>query len=85
MIFNFHREHTNGSLDNDHRLTVKNGEQGHLHEYVFMENDIFFKGNAAIVLCLHVVFISFSATYTKTMKTIENSENQRKSIVCPSR
>ena len=31
-----------------------------------------------------IVFISFSAVQTKTMKTIENDKNQRKSIVCVS-
>ena len=31
-----------------------------LHEYVFIENDIVFDENAAIVLHLHIVFVSFS-------------------------
>ena len=54
-----------------------------LHEYLFIKNDIVFNGNATTVLHLHIVFvslsyrfrivfISFSAVYTKTMKTIEN-------------
>ena len=32
----------------------------HLHEYVFIENDIFFNENAKIVLYLNIVFVSFS-------------------------
>ena len=34
------------------------------------------------VLHLHIVFVSFSAVYKKTMKTIENGKNQQKSIAC---
>ena len=48
----------------------------HLHEYVFIENDIISNENAMIVLHLHVVFVSFSVVCTKTMKTIESSKNQ---------
>ena len=57
----------------------------HLHEYVFIENDIVFNENATIVSHLHIVFVSFSAVYTKTTKKIENGKNQRKSILCVSR
>ena len=30
-----------------------------LHEYVFIENDMVFNGNAMIVLHLHIVFVSY--------------------------
>ena len=36
-------------------------------------------------LHLHIVFVSFSAVYKKTMETIENCKNQQKSIFCVSR
>ena len=32
----------------------------YLHEYVFIENDIVFNENAAIVLHLHIIYLSFS-------------------------
>ena len=43
-----------------------------LHEYVFIENEVIINENATTVLHLHIVFISFSAVYTKTMKTTVN-------------
>ena len=61
-----------------------------LNKYVFIENDLAFNANATIVLQssthpVGIVSISFSVIYTKTIKTIENGKNQRKSIVCVSR
>ena len=56
-----------------------------LYEYVFVEKDIVSNENATFPVYLHIVFVSFSVVYTKTMKTIENGNNQRKSIVCMSR
>ena len=54
-----------------------------LHQYVFIENDIVFvfqrKRNDCIAFthCFRIVFISFPAVYTKTMKTMKKIENDK--------
>ena len=42
------------------------------YEYVFIENDNVFNGNATIILHLHIVFVLFSAVYTKKVNTSGN-------------
>ena len=37
--------------------------------------DVVFNEDATIVLYLHIVFVSFSAVYAKTMKTVKASGN----------
>ena len=59
-----------------------------LHEYVSSKTTSFSMKTQrlyCIYTSFRIVFISFSAVYTKTMKTTENGKNQWKSIVCVSK
>ena len=74
------RLHKYVSIKNDIKyVSIKNDIK-----YVSIKNDIIFNANATTHR-FRIVFISFSAVCTKTMKMIENGKNLQKSIVCVSR